>query len=279
MKYLHDSRFLIAGSNYLSLYDRGEKRILHEKGGVYYGISWSENRLFVLWRNFKKGAIILVFDTSFNLIDQIDLGKHIDGHQILYVRDRLFVTNTAENDVMEIDPQDRQIRNLKLSPFEHDHNHINGLSYIDEDQLWVLFANGKIEGNSEMKKYQLSRGEIVDEVSVGNQIHNFLGDYITSSYDFEVFRYRNGQKCESIGLKGWLRGMDFVDDLLLVGSSVISEREDRTNKNDGKLYLLDKSLNLLDEIKIPEIGQINEIRTISTSYSHNNVSFEGAEFY
>lgn len=276
MKTLDNATLLIAGANYLSLYDCGKRRILHEEGGVYYGITWSSDRLYVLWRNFKKGAVILVYNTGFELIDQIDLGKHMDGHQILYLRGKIFITNTAENDVAELVLKDRQIRNLKLTPFGYDHNHINGLSYIDEDHVWVLYANGKIEGNSQMKKLDLSREEIVEDISVGNQIHNYLDGYITSSYDFEVFRYRDAERSNAIELEGWLRGMDYVDDVLLVGSSVISEREDRTNENDGKLYLLDKDLNLLEEVIVPEIGQINELRTISLSHSHNNIIFEGA---
>lgn len=277
MKYLNSCKLLVAGAHYLSLYDQNKEEVLHNEGGVYYGISWAEDRLFVLWRNFKKGEIILIFDNAFQLIDQININKYLDGHQILYVKDQLFLTNTAENALIKINLKNRDIREIKLTPFDYDHNHINGLSYIEENYMWILYANGKIDEKSEIKKFDIDREEIVESLRVGSQVHNYLNGYITSSYDFQVFRYKEGQIANAVRLEGWLRGMDFVDDRLIVGSSVISEREKRSNKLDGNLYFLDRDLKVMDEIKIKEIGQINEIRTISKEFSHNSVIFKGAE--
>ena len=251
--------------------------MLDSRGGVYYGISWSANRLFVLWRNFKKGEVILVFNSRFELTDEIPLKKCIDGHQILYLDGSLFVTNTAENSLIEVDLETYDQREINFTPYNHDHNHINGLSYLDSRHFWILYANGKIDSPSRINKFSIKEEQVTHSFKIGNQIHNYLCDYVTSSYDFRVFRYRDEEVRQSEELEGWIRGMDFVEDHLVVGSSVISERDKRADKMDGSLYFLGKNLILLDELTVEGIGQINEIRTLSTDYSHNNIIFNGAE--
>ena len=273
-----NSKVIVAGNHYLCMYHNSRKIMLHNEGGVYYGISWSKYHLFVLWRNHKKGEIILVYDQEYKLVDEIQLHKFLDGHQILYARDSLFVTNTAENSLLEINLNSRKIEEIPVPPHGADHNHINGLSYIDAHHMYILLANGKIPEKSEIRKYNMDRQEFVGSFRIGDQIHNYLDTYITSSYDFQVFDYRNGEIVNSVRLEGgWLRGLDLLDNLILVGSSPISDREERSEAKDAKIYSLNRNLEVLEECIIPEIGQINEIRTVSPSFSHNKLIFSVAE--
>ena len=66
---------------------------------------------------------------------------------------KIMLHEESENSLLKVNLKTREIEEIPIPPHGSDHNHINGLSYVDPHHLYILFANGKIPEKSEIRKY------------------------------------------------------------------------------------------------------------------------------
>lgn len=71
----------------------------------------------------------------------------------------------------------------------------------------------------------------------------------------------------------WIRGLDVTRKYILVGGSIVKKRQNRNKFYSGKLWLLNHDLKIMKEINVPNIGQVNDLRILDNSMSHNNIIF------
>lgn len=223
----------------------------------------------------------MVFDESFELKRVMQLGRPIDGHQILLHGDQLLVTATSENSILSFDLRTDRIRPWNWTNQTNDVNHINGLFIHPCGKTEVSQDNKK--GNysevvtfSEPFGYELGR-RIIGSVDQGT--HNIEGEMIVASGDVSsLFLDSNGACKEVYRNAGFFRGLaraanQLGEEVVLLGRSEIKMRHERGLELPCVITaLLRDGFQEIGELVIPDLGQIYEIRTTDPEYSHNGIT-------
>jgi hypothetical protein len=237
---------------------------LHEGLGSYYGVTWNDDKLFLLMREAKTNKnrdLLLVFDKQFKIITQRPMSSYYNSHQIVLWDNKLFVTKTNSNQIEVFSLTSPCKQYINIGPVRADVNHINGLAiFPSEKVLLVGCSNVGSTRKSVWKKYSLENYRYLGEFNAGLCAHNFREGFVTSSYD----GYLITPSGERLSFGPWLRGLTMDDNYILVGKSCWSGRSKRGFPNPGECFLLDRrSYKTLDKISVNEIGQINDLFFLS----------------
>lgn len=277
---------LISGPLYVGVYRAAsqEVEIIESGRGPYYGITWSQSEVFLLARNGGAGDLVIVLDGNLCERRFIEIGRPIDGHQILYDNGRIYVTATAENAILILDPQSGQSTIWNWTGFDYDSNHINGITVDQQDDFLVSFDNhfGNV---SEIARISLREGGEVERFAVGRSdqgTHNIENGLVTASgvisslYNISdslsepVFE-KSGRFFRGLSRSRLLSGVEVV----LIGSSMLLERDLRGTPHDAIIHVLRRDdFGEIGTLAVPEIGQIHELRSLG-QLTHHGISFPG----
>jgi hypothetical protein len=267
-------KYLVAGSKAVKLIDHIQVHTLLSGGGHYYGISWNENSLFILDRNAGQGDVVHVYDTMFNLVDTLDLGGSIDGHQILWHSSRLFITDTKHNGILVYDGESLSVENW--TSYTYDVDHINSLSVLDDDHIIACHSYAKLneERSSEFFKVNIETFEAKCVAALGNKVHNLCGNYCCDTHSGEILQIDDDYKIvKKLNLSKWVRGLDTTEDFIVVGGSERAVRAERHDNLPGTVWILTHDFEIVDEITIENLGQVCDIRVLDKKVSHNGLIF------
>lgn len=280
-----DFNLLITGARYFGYFCRNRQTVvrLHEGMGPYYGISWSERLIYVLARNSGDGDTVLCFDNSLKEVGVINLKRDLDGHQIVYCKSFLYITATRENSILRVDPTSGEQTTFNWSGYTSDINHINAISPAEDGTFWISQDN-KHGVLSELVRVSLESLSILEKFYMGSRdtgTHNIENDHIVASgAESLLFRriVHNDFRLVHVVQEGFCRGIAFHrrhpgHQLVMLGVSRILSRAERMDPFEGYVRVLcGTSYRQLDEIEVPDIGQVHDLRTFDQP-SHNGISF------
>lgn len=273
--------------------------------GVYYGISYSNDLIYVGARNCHARSIedvekeqgkILLYDFDMNSIGIVKAPFPLrDIHQIQFYKKRLYVICTIDNKLAIFDGKSW----FEFFPNQNerqDFNHFNSI-FFDHEYLYLTAHN--LERTSEVWKFKkpsiinfiMSRikrknNQIflkrVDKFLLGSQAHNI---WIDNNELFTCSSAKNSiiSSCGFSYITGkYPRGLAVTDKYIFVGLSEISERKDRMSTT-SSVIILDRSWQFIKKIEMPREGIVLEIRVpgykdyCSPYYKGKKINFSNAK--
>ncbi len=254
---------------------------LHTGKGLYYGITFDRNFIYVGARNrlvssemnpSEEEGVILKFDYKLKLVDEIKPTFPLrDIHQIRIIDNKLYITCSYDNMISIYDGSNWE----KWYPSKatgKDVNHFNSL-YHDKKHIYIVAHNF---GDSEVYIFGLKNQKLIEKIKIGNCAHNIWKNkqntiYTLSSEESKLIDTDN----RSLLLEGFPRGIAITKDRLYIG---ISERAERNLRDfvDGKILIYNKNKNKIGELFLKSEGMILDIRIInqldyaSSEYIHIN---------
>jgi len=276
-------KMLLGTNNALVLWDDGVERVLHENAGVYYGITWSPERLYVIARG--RNHRMLVYDSERQLEKPppLDLGPpgYSGPHQIYWYEGRLYVTNTTLNRIEVWDELVGAGAEIRFEcRVERDVDHINSIWRDPETSLFYV-----VEHRSKQIRVMNAIGHVKRTISLAGRyleagIHNvFVKDlvlYTLCAKGIVLHDFVDGHtQLVKVDGAGYLRGLAVTSDMFLVGDSEFQPRDQRY-QGVSKVHVLDCRLNKIDEICLsPKFGQLLEIRVLAEDLAHNGEKAPG----
>lgn len=269
--------FFIATNHGLLQYEDGKlKKTLAGKG--FYGITKNDNKWYAFHKTGKHGRII-----SFSFYNgvAIDIKSVIWGlsrgvHQIDFIGERLFITDTYNNSILycEISKDvgcafwrkitkrtypNGQLRNGRAS---ENYNHFNSI-FCDKQCIYLVAHNEtyKTKKKSQIFKLDKNLKVIGLEKIEGSNCHNIYVEngknMVCKSIEGEIELNENTIfSCDK-----FTRGISVSRDYYIFGGSdIVLDRTKRNNSN-GCIYITNKHFELISKITIKG-AQINEIRRI-----------------
>lgn len=250
--------------------------------GVYYGLSWSDDYIFVAARQARYGGdrmqqrnIILCFDRYLRFVENISPPSAIrDVHQIIFHGGKLYVISTFDDKIHILDVASRKWD--IWAPFEpilpeaQDQHHINSI-YVHEDEIWLSGTKPK-GGAARFAQKNLVQ---IEKSYVGNKPHNTWrqdgNQYVLSSDD--------GKICSTAGdsiavfPKGWLRGVAYTDKGFWIGASEPADRPQRHKSDLCLLHLVDGKIDF--GLTLRKEGMVHDLRSLSVEdrETHNGTKF------
>ncbi|MBB4955257.1 hypothetical protein H4S14_003293 [Agrobacterium vitis] len=254
-----------------------------EDNHVYYGITFTQNRLYVAARQSAYGSdrenqnnVILCFNTRLELEETLQPDIPLrDIHQITIVDDILYVCSTFDD---QIGCYDNKTKTWAFwQPFGEseisgrDLHHINSITVTTDEILlsgtrdigWVARFD---------KKTRLLKGE---KRQLGQKTHNVWLEngliHICSSHAGSILNEAGQQY--ALGNNSWTRGYCRDRHYRHIGLSETLIREDRAD-SDSCIVQCDEDFNILQSFKIEGAGMIHDLRTLDTpDPSHNRTIF------
>lgn len=176
----------------------GATSTIHSGEGVYFGVTWSTEALFVLARRYgqDKRNTLLVFDKNLRQVDRIDLPTSIrEAHQIQWHDSKIYIANTSRNTIAIFNLLTGETSEIEPIPSRvgENFNHINSLR-IEGGALRFVAANRF--RNSFFASVDLTNNQIMDIDAVGLSAHNIIptpyGDFTCDSYHGALVLFRGG---------------------------------------------------------------------------------------
>ena len=260
-------------------------QIIHEGSGLYYGITYTDNDLFIAARNNFTGdrisqqseaGSILKFDISSGYFDrEIKAPFPLrDLHQISIHDGILYLTCSYDNKIVIYDFNrwfewypNREITNGGV-----DRNHLNSFLITDS---YIYLAAHNLDKPSEIwcfrnkTKIKLILNRLfgiplrynpIKTFTLGKCIHNitkYQGQLIT-------LNSQEGLVCGSKGFKFitgmFPRGLAICENYIFIGLSEFTERKNRDFTN-SYLCILHKDWKVLKILKFEEMGLLLDIQT------------------
>ena len=106
-----------------------EDIVLDEGRGLYYGVTWSPDKIFIAARNWAerdRGTLILVYDEKLNLIAEDYLLEVSEVHQIFWWDGTVYICDTGHDRVLAWDGKGTRVV-YEATQMMEDHSHINGI--------------------------------------------------------------------------------------------------------------------------------------------------------
>lgn len=251
------------------------KRILK---GEFYGITTKNKKVYVFQKLWSEGRVIK-FDLNFKCkIKEVITDLSPGCHQIDFVRDDLFITDTYNNRILKYNLQGQLLQSYypigKLSDGRDSENygHINSIFYRGK-YFYLMCHNEtkKTEKFSQILKCN-KNFNVLETIEIeARNAHNVIvwnGDvFYCDSFNYSFKRNSD------ILLKTqyFTRGLSMNNSHIFVGGSEIAERGERKNAK-GCLFILNKDFTIKEFIEIP--GMVQEIRCLDEvdySLSNNNI--------
>lgn len=261
-----DISFLIGtdGVGLLS-FSGGECTQLFDSNGAY-GITKRDDRWFVSYNIGKNGYIgsfkLDGYIKDFKVEVKNNLSRKV--HQIDFIGDSLFVTDTLVGEILVFDKiPDRGLGKgcrVTYPAGQSTTAHFNSI-YKDDAYIYALAHNKSSSTGRNSELYLLD-----DKLNVVHILdtkcrnaHNIFIDenysIICDSYGGHVYNYED-KVFES---EYFTRGLSVSDDYIIVGGSTVDFDRNTRRLQDGKIFIFDRSFNLIGEITIPG-NSITEIR-------------------
>ncbi len=250
--------------------DTGDGCVAHTGKGLYYGISYSEEVIFVGARNNEDcfnylGTVenergeILVFDYHLNHIDTLQAPFALrDLHQILWFDNKLWAICSADNMVAVYDGTawEKWYPSDNMDTRGKDVNHFNSLFYDGQD-LYVLAHNF---GDSEIWHFSYPALKLLNKIRIGSQGHNiWKQDEELFTCDSQNGDVRSTGGCQ-VTLGGFPRGVVRNEERIFIGTSDIAERSMRSQVA-SRILIFDNLWNQRAEFLIEGHGQLLDLRS------------------
>ena len=243
--------------------DTLEQTVLHQGCGVYFGIAYNDDKLYVAARKDNSDSTntageILVFDKQIMLVDEIKPSHFdlLDLHQIIFWRGKLLCTVTGDDCIAIYDgeswdrwwPEDTS----------GDNKHYNSLLATD-DHLYLLAHN---KGSD---SYVLRFDDIHQKYNhrypgMGSQSHDL---WIDDDKLFVLSMIESAVVCEDHTRKvigaGFTRGISKVGEFYYIGVSAVASRGNRPNTVGG-LIVCDKRWDVVKRIVLGINGQVLDVK-------------------
>lgn len=275
--------FIASTYKELVLVQDGTVHTLHKGEGQYYGITWSEESIFVAHKkdDYLPGPEISILDKNYE-VRGVTHGNFPDVHQILYRKGLLYITNTGNNSVDVYNGRD--IKSNNWTEYNTGVNHINSI-YHDGIGFWSCHHNLVSRGDhtySDLVYLGQDLSSIKSKIRVGRDLHNvFVSDgfvYTLSSAAEELLEIslETGEIERRTKIGMWPRGFAATEKYFLIGVSTVI---DRSNRPDGRseVHLVDRdTLEVVDVVRVDGVGVMHEIRVTSEQdLAHNGITFPG----
>lgn len=258
---------------------------IHEGSGVYYGITFSEDTLFIACRQAIVGAeqasqdnVILCFDQHLVQRETLTAPWPIrDVHQIFYHDGMLYICSTYADAVLEYDVAVRSWQ--RWHPFGDpgvpDQHHINSI-LVDKDG--VLLAGNAPAGWTAWfgpDRHYCSE----NRRAIGSGTHNVWREggktVVCSSNEGGIRLEDNGFRavCEN----GWVRGVASAGHDTYVGVSQNLVRDAR-EQPDCAIVRIDHNCGASRCYTFLNYGMLHDLRVIGTAdATHNGLAFQLAD--
>ncbi len=277
-------RLLIGTSRYLLLFDieSGERQIISEKYGLYYGITWDHKYIYVAARwypNFMPTSHferprLLVFDDRLSMVDCQKFDVPAGGlHQIFYYDDALYCSCSRDDSYIVCNtktPKNWNIWYPSLDSKDHkkDTHHFNSI-WIHNNRMYLVGHNN---GPSDVWEYSYPDKQLVSKHRIGSRIHNvWLEDSQIAVCNSEAGQLEtvNGKiLCKT---NEFPRGLVLGPDINVVGVSAIANRSNR-KMTPGTIKIYSKNWNHLEDFSLGDCGQVCEIRSLDAQdFAHNEI--------
>jgi hypothetical protein len=244
-----------------------EKVIVRCGDGYYFGITHKQNVIVLS----HSGGYLQYYSNS--NVKPLQTKNHlIQPHQIEWIGDHVFVTNTGKNCISIYDSQGNLFRDLYLNDIhwddkDHDRagNHFNSVHKINQ-KIYIVAHN--YARPSEV--YELSWPDLTTLnkiVTNASWAHNLMsyehGLIICNSKSQSLFDIHGGRDIWRADEPGAItRGLAASKDYFFVGQSNYAERKERYWKTGG-VWIVDRnSLKTVDKITLPGSGDVQEIRIL-----------------
>ena len=254
-------------------------RKIHSGSGMYYGITWHNDDLYVVARNssydYKLGdERILIFNKDFDYVGYMD-HQFVDCglHEILINPDdgRLWLTASLKNKILIISNESCDEFYPNPLKVDIDFNHFNSLFF---DGNMFITAHNKGISDSEIWEVSPNTLEVIDkypmkECTCSHCCFKMDGKLATCASAQSSVKNIDGEPLLTSDFIGYTRGIAITDTEIAVGDSAIADHGNRTNA-DGWIHIFDRqSMSLKHKIHFPNIGQIAEIRSLNEKdYRH-----------
>jgi hypothetical protein len=277
---------LVTTSTAVLLVDGNGPRTIHTGCGIYFGLTWDRDFIYILCRNnLRHGKLSRVFgytvtieilDKNFRQVDSVRCPSIHDPHQAIARNRSIYVANTGR-DRIEI-YNNNSFSSINWTGEQKDVHHINTIGF-DESFFYVL-ENNK-QQRSMVKMFDLN-WQPVQGVSLGLGAHNIFRQaqalYVCSSLDRAMVRYDLDTKeiteFPLLGRKWLPRGLAKGNNRFYIGLSAEGTRQERHGRLPGKLISTNKDFEIIDTTDLEGAGQVNEVRLISElDAAHNEVPF------
>jgi hypothetical protein len=244
-------------------------------GGVYYGITFDEDRLYVAARHAAVGAdrpsqdnVILVFDRGLHLREVMRSPDRIrDVHQIFAWGGRLFVCSTFDDAILECDLATREwSRWLPFGPGQ-DVRHINS---VHVGPGIILLAGTQPSGWA--ARFDAGDRRLVQEIAIGQGTHNVwpVGDrlHVCSSDTCSIVASDGHSRRIADG--AWVRGVARHGALFVgVSQNLVS---DKRASSDSAIFALNDDA-VARTYSFRGHGMIHDIRSTEPDPTHNGLAF------
>ena len=263
-----DGRYVVASKSGLFLLKRDNLYRIRE--GDFYGVTIQDNSLLVFERIGNRGRIIsLEQDVSGRVKERgkvILRGLSHGCHQIDMIDDQLYITDTYNNRILEVELVNKSIRSfyplgtLSNGRKSTNYGHIN--SIIRHNAQYYIYCH-----NETTKTERKSQIIITKNLETPEKILDLEDE---NGHNVVVFR-ECIYHCDSMNSKlrvnnevvfeceKFTRGLSISEDSILLGGSDYANREDRS-KSAGSIYILSIDHKLIDQFWFP--GMVQEIRRL-----------------
>lgn len=236
------------------------------------GIAKTRNGGFLLvdQRGWDGQSGYTIFDRHLQVIDSIDLGYHLDLHDIAPFKGGLAFANTARDEVL-LSRSGKPTRQLYSAATNSDSLHLNGLTTRNGKLFASMFGPKREESWRNAQDGQIIECETGRVVASGiNQPHSPTatpdGFWICESAAGQLLHFdAYGNRTVKAQLKGYLRGLHIDNRIIIVGASaqrqksrhlgVNIEAEDTSNHiNASRIYVIDRKTRMVWSRDITHIG-------------------------
>lgn len=270
-KAMASDRVLVGTSRSLFLVDIETSEIerVESKYGLYYGISWDDEQIFVSARWYPwymptshiERPRLLTFDGRMKRASIREFQVPAGGvHQLIHSGDTIFCTASAEDGVVISKGGKDEIWYPSKDPDDHgrDVHHFNSV-WINGDRLFLVGHNN---GPSEVWEFTYPDREFVRRTIVGKYVHNvwpYKGGLAVCNSGNGRLEALDGTQIVETG--GFPRGVAIGPERTVVG---VSARASRSNRwlTIGKLQVYDPDWKLMKTISLGVSGGVCEIRNV-----------------
>ena len=249
---------------------------------LYFGITWSNEFIFVAC-NFKEhDSKIAIFDHKFRPVDQL-IVPALNIHQIIW-NGSLYATLTEANKIAIVNQFDGRI----LTEVYYSggsvidgvgEDHTNSVWFDDRGRMWLCDHRQSSRFNRPSRIRVLERDTKAFEIYVGRNAHNVYteGDWIytnnSSEWKFKAINWRTGDR-KFVDVGGFSRGLGRIPGGFVVGVSKDQPRAERMS-SDSKVVIINDEFEIVDEVALIGHGDVQDLRVLGISDpSHNGIKLD-----
>lgn len=256
-----------------------------EDGNAHFnGITWDEHFIYIAGcKNTKYGYYTYLKDFKvLGFVDNLDLHE---THQIIKIKGTLYFVNTGLNRI-EILDGDNNISHKSFNESTCDIDHLNGIWYKDDRFYISEFRHKQKDENGEQPSVvRICDGELnlLETIEIGLPIHNVyiknnkMYNLVSREAGLSVIDLETRQKyfIHLPQLQGMLiRGLARSKNYWYIGASHWETERNKRHVGDGVILVLDNNFYPIEQIVMPNVGPICDIRIIDElDLAHNGVMF------